>query len=190
MIEFTSYKDTYYSLYRKLCDPLYIDGSQVSYDQLQEIEERGFLMGQAISREEALKAPFFEIALENGPVGLIRGDLLSSTFNEEHTFEWFLKATPEIKQAFDEIKILELGVIVVTEEMKGKGLAKKLLSHLESYARGIGRKHLFSWVPEKPENKPSKLFHLKNGFQIVALYSSNIAYGFKDYQCNLLHKKI
>ncbi len=191
MAKFVKYEERYYSLYRELCDPLYIDGTKISAEDIFSVEKTGFLMGEPVGVEEARKAPFFEIAMVGErPVGLIRADLIANVFEEVHKLDWTENGTQEIKDAFTDVSNFELGVIVVAEEMRGIGLSGELLKHLESYVREMGRVYLFSWVPERPENTPSKLFHLKNGFQVVAMYSSPEGFGFKDYRCNLFCKKV
>lgn len=191
MVEFIRYKDKDYPLYRKLCDPLYIDGTKTSVEDYPSVGKTGFLMGEPLSVGDAQKVPFFEIAMEgNKPVGLIRADLLSNTFEEEHELDWNQNSSPDVRKSFADGNNYELGVIVVAEEMRGRGLSGEMLKHLESFVKERGKTHLFSWVPERPENIPSKIFHLKNRFQIVAVYSSAEGFGFKDYRCNLFCKTV
>ncbi|MBE8538558.1 GNAT family N-acetyltransferase [Geoglobus acetivorans] len=59
--------------------------------------------------------------------------------------------------------VAELHELFVREDLRGKGVASKLLIRAENYGREKGRDEMGLWVGEK--NEPAKRFYLKHGFR-------------------------
>ncbi len=145
------------------------------------MENKGFLVGKPLTFKDSQAAKFFKcILLDQKVVGFIRLDQLphkmcSSTF----TLKW--QGSLKVWSAFCEQKGIEIGIIVVKEGYKRKGIARTLLDEAEKFAKKAKYENLFSWVVIHPRNKPSLRFHQKNGFTEVALYKTKKAWGIQDY---------
>ena len=104
------------------------------------------------------------------------------------TLRW--QGNSKIWNSFCEQKGLEIGIVVVKEEYKGKGIARTLLDHAEQFAKKAKYKNLFSWVVAHPQDKSSLHFHQKNGFAKVAFYKTKKAWGIQNYASALFWKSL
>ncbi len=154
------------------------------------MENKGFLVGRPFAFKDSLAAKFFKCVLLNQkPVGFIRLDHLSHEMcSSAFTLKW--QGNLKIWNAFCEQRGVEIGIIVVEEKYKGKGIAHVLLEEAERFARKAKYKNLFSWVVTHPQNKPSLRFHRRNGFTEVAFYEAKKAWGIQNYASVLFWKQL
>lgn len=170
-------------------------GYQINTDKqenqkyLDKMQHTGFLVGNPLSYEKVQSAPFTITAkAEDNVAGFVRLDKMSKDLgNHGFALQWLGDGV--VWDLFTNEQGYELGLILVDQDQKGKGVAKALLTQAEKFVEQDSP-HLFSWTVSRPQNLPSIRFHQNNGFFKIAVYSTKEAWGIKNYESILFYKKL
>ncbi|MGC1176652.1 MAG: GNAT family N-acetyltransferase [Candidatus Saccharimonadales bacterium] len=155
-----------------------------------QIQQNGFLLPLGLSIEEFEQdlSQYIVSALDGEVVGYLRLDLDEEREIEpEETVSWF---NNNLKDLYFSTPHANIGGVGVQMGTKRTGLGTALLQDAEQQAYAMRIPYLFSSVVSSPiTNFASILFHEKNGFERVAIYSTQVKYLGMAYFQSILYAK-
>jgi len=163
-----------------------------SYDT--EIQKKGFLLGTDEAHdiaEELDKAYKFLVDIEDGKIigYLIADHRLEQKFYDDEYKTWFDTSLKDFY--YSNTKGMTIATVVVAPEMAGKGIATRLLSHLETVLKQDAYEYLFSIIVMAPvTNTPSIIWHTKSGFKRLATGRPRRLFELDNFASILMYKKI
>jgi N-acetylglutamate synthase-like GNAT family acetyltransferase len=153
-----------------------------------DVKLSGFLVSDTPSRKE-FKAHLdrYIVSERAGRLGgLLRLDD-SQEIQPETDVHWV--SPHQFKDLYEARPHASIGVIAVAQHAARQGVATEMLHEAEVRARAMGASHLFSFVVLCPiANYSSALFHLENGFEMMAVTQPQTLFDVDDYQSTLYGK--